>query len=183
MIHPEDYDAMEKLFRGTEIPDDLVAEYELQRKMAGAYGHVGAMGMHLVIPMMRHLGYGKVVEHVTENVDWRKHMGEEVIADYGDTKVPGVVTQIGTRGRLGVELRGHGYTELPKYCVQLAPTKELEMSKSAWDKVQTGAKVTVQLPGAKPMTGKFIQRTPDGVHVRVGNKESVYPPERVELTT
>lgn len=182
MLHPEDYDAMDKLFRGAEIPEDLLAEYELQRKMAQAYGHVGAMGMHLVIPMMRHLGYGKVVEHVSENVDWRKHMGEPVIAEYGDAKVPGVVTQIGLHGRLGVELRGYGYTELPKYCVQLAPTQELEMAKSAWDKVKTGAKVTVKMPDHKPVTGKFLQRTPDGVHVKVGDAESVYPPECVELS-
>jgi hypothetical protein len=180
LIHPNDYAAMEKLFRGQDIPDDLVDEYEIQRKMCDAYGHVGALGMNLVIPMMRRLGYGKIVQQTVENVDWRRHMGENVIASYGDQKVAGKLTGLGIHHLLGIELQGYGYVELPRYCVQLAPTRELQVTKDAWGHVKKGAAVTVKTDKG-PKRGRFVESTPDGVRVKIGDEEAVYPPENVEL--
>jgi hypothetical protein len=180
MMHPVDYEAIDKLFRGADIPDDLVNEYEIWQKMASAYGHVGALGMQLVIPMLRQLGYGKVVEQASESVSWRKHIGEAVLVSYDDRIVPGKLVEMGLQGKLGIELEGVGYIEAPRYTVKLAPTRELEVVKDAWGKVKKGAKVAVSV-GGKTVHGKFVDSTPDGVRVKAGVSETVYPPEAVEL--
>lgn len=180
MIHKDDYDAMERMFRGSEIPEDLLNEYELQRRMASSYGHVGALGMNLVIPMMRALGYGKVVEVTAENVDWRRHIGEEVIAQYGDQQAPGKLVGLGVNGRLALNLTGYGEVELPRYCVRLAPTQELVVDTGAWAKVKRGSKVVVQTADG-PEDAKFVKVTPDGVTVKLGNEELVFPHNSVEL--
>lgn len=131
MIHQDDYDAMTRMFRDTTIPDDVCEEYEVVRRMASSYGHVGALGMNLVVPMMRMLGYGKLVEKKVVNVDWRHHIGENVTAEYGDRRVSGKIVGLGVNGRLVLELDGYsGEVELPRYCVQLKPEPELSVDKS-----------------------------------------------------
>lgn len=186
MIHPDDYDAMEKMFRGADIPDDLVAEYEVNRLMTAAYGHVGPLGMNLVIPMMRALGYGKVVVKAAPTVDWRNHVGSQVVAQYGDRKVAGELTGFGTNSRLILRLEGYGEVELPRYCVQLVPVCELEMEKPAevksdpWASVSRGAKVVVASDKGS-VTGRFLGLDPEGLRVKVGNKELVTAPNLVEL--
>jgi hypothetical protein len=186
MIHPDDYDAIEKMFRGTNIPDDLAEEYEIQRLMASAYGHAGALGMNLVIPLMRALGYGKVAEKVVLNVDWRNHVGSQVVAQYGDRKVVGKVLGFGSNCRLVLELQGYGEVELPRYCVQLVPIKELDIEKpievksDPWASVSRGTKVVID-PGDSQTIGRFLKVVPDGLCIKVGNYERIVAPSLVEL--
>lgn len=186
MIHPDDYEAIERMFRGTNIPDDLVAEYEVQRLMASAYGHSGALGMNLVIPLMRALGYGKVAEKVALNVDWRKHVGSAVVAQYGDSKVVGKVLGFGSNSRLVLELQGYGEVELPRYCVQLVPVRELDVEKPAevksdpWASVSRGTKVVVD-PGDSQTIGRFLRVVPEGLYIKVGSCERIVASSLVEL--
>lgn len=186
MIHPDDYEAMERMFRGGNIPEDLAVEYEIQRLMASSYGHSGALGMGLVIPLMRALGYGKVAEKIILNVDWRKQIGSQVIAQYGDSKVVGKVLGLGTNSRLVLDLQGYGEVELPRFCVQLVPVRELDVEKSVelksdpWASVSRGTKIVV-LGGAVPAAGRFLAATPNGLRVKVGSEEKTVSPDLVEL--
>jgi hypothetical protein len=186
MIHPQDYEALERLFRGSEIPEDLVQEYELQRLMAATYGHVGPLGMGMVVPMMRALGYGVVRKVSPEGVDWRKHIGSEVIAQYGDRDVHGVVVGLGTNSRLDVELDGYGEVELPRYCVKLIPVleveavKPLEIKDNPWATVSRGTKVVVS-NGDSKVEGRFLKVVPDGLRVKVGKEEQTAAAGTVEL--
>jgi hypothetical protein len=186
MLHPEDYDAIEKMFRGSDIPADLIAEYEINRLMASAYGHSGPLGMNLVIPLMRALGYGKVAEKLVLNVDWRKCIGSQVVAQYGDQKVLGKVIGLGTNSRLVLDLQGYGEIELPRYCVQLVPVRELDVEKppelksDPWAGVLRGTKVVVTT-AAGPADGRFIKVAPHGLLVKVKNEELVLRPDLVEL--
>lgn len=181
MIHPEDYDAMVKLFRGKEPPDDVVDEYEVQRRMASMYGHNGPLGMYLVIPMLRQLGYGKVVERPVKHIEWREHIGDEVVVAYGDQKVPGRLVSLATNHYLRVATDQYGEIELPRYAVELPPTKELLTERDAWARVKRGVRVVVKTDG-EPLVGKFMGRNSDGVCVKVGTESRTYPPEFVELT-
>lgn len=182
MFHPEDYAAIEKLFRGAAIPEDLATEYEICRKMVTAWGHSGSLGMYLIIPLMRRLGYGKIVEQVPVEVDWRTHLGDEVIVQYGDQRVGGKLLDLCHHHRLGIQLEGYGYVEMPRYCVQLVPSKELEIAKTAWEQVKKGAKVTVTTE-AGPVPGKFVESTGDGLRVNIRGGNAIYPVEAVELAS
>jgi hypothetical protein len=186
MIHPDDYDAMERMFRDANIPEDLAAEYEIQRLMASACGHSGALGVGLVVPMMRALGYGKVAEKILLNVDWRKRIGSQVVAQYGDASVAGKVLGLGSNGRLVLDLQGYGEVELPRYCVQLVPVRELDVEKPAeiksdpWGGVSRGTKIVV-LNGDERTVGRFLKATPGGLLVKVGSEEKTVSPDLVEL--
>ena len=131
MIHPNDYNAMEKIFGTPNLPEDVSKEYAIVRKMADAYGHTGQLGLNLVIPMLRRLGYGKIVEKPIENVDWRRHVGCEIVAQYGDVLAPGVLSGIGTNGRLWVKLDDYGEVEVPRYCVKVKPEAALSTERNA----------------------------------------------------
>lgn len=179
MIHSSDYDAMEKMFRGS-VPDDVRDEYAIVRKMADCYGHTGALGPYLIIPMLRRLGYGRVVERQVENVDWRRHMNEPVQVKYGDKVVDGKVVGLGVNSRLVVETREYGELELPRHCVSLVPEIELSVAPNPWAAVEMGAPVVVH-SGDKDVRGKFAGLSDEGVLVKVGSKETVYACDEVEL--
>jgi len=148
--------------------------------MADCYGHTGALGPYLIIPMLRRLGYGKVVEKQAVNVDWRRHMNEPVDVLYGDKHVDGKVVGLGVNGRRVVDTREYGELEVPRHCVSLIPEIELSVAQNPWASVEEGASVVVH-SGDKDVRGKFVGLSEDGVLVKVGSKETVYACEEVEL--
>lgn len=182
MIHTDDYDAMARMFGDGELPEDVVEEYEVQRRMTFAFGHSGALGMNLLIPMLRGLGYGKIVDKPQENVDWRRHIGEEVIAQYGDEQVPGRLRGLSENGRLELNLDRYGVVDVPRYSVKLKPTRELDMKQDPWAKVKRGTKVVVKM-GDGNHEGKLTSVSARGLRVRVGEETLLCSPENVELAT
>lgn len=180
MIHRVDSDAMEKIFNSTNLPEDVQKEYAIVRKMADTYGHTGPLGMNLVIPMLRRLGYGKVVEKTVENVDWRRHMGAAVVAQYGDQKVDGKLVSLSTNSRLIVDTEQYGELEFPRYLVSLKAPSELDVTRDPWASVEAGAAVIVH-SGDKDVRGKFVGVSEGGVLVKVGSKEVTYSSDEVEL--
>jgi len=180
MIHPNDYSAMEKMFGNSDLPEDVRREYAVVRKMADAYGHSGALGLNLVIPMLRRLGYGKIVEKPVQNVDWRNEMGARVVAQYGDVLAEGVLSGLGMNGRLWVALDEYGEVEVPRYSVKLKAEAALSTEKSVWDAVEEGAAVIVHRED-KDVNGRFLGVSDTGLRVRLGPKEFVYPSDVVEL--
>lgn len=180
MIHSDDFEAMEKLFGSSELPQELLSEYEVQQRMSRAFGHSGSLGMTILIPMMRSLGYGKIVTKTPEIVDWRRHIGEGVIAQYGDELAPGKLVGLGEQGRLVLDLDSYGTVELPRFCVKLAPINELAMEQNPWIKVKRGTKVVVQTD-AGPKEGKFTSVAGTCVRVKIGQEDILCSPESVEL--
>lgn len=187
MIHPADYEAMNAMFRGAELPRDLCDEYEMQKRMASAFGHSGALGLWLIVPMMRRLGYGRVSDQKSKtNVDWRRHIGDKVVAQYGNREVNGEVVGLGDNGYLVVKVPEYGEVELPRYCVQLPDKKRLDMEQGAlghdeWMKVRRGTKVVLQTEDG-PVEAKLVASTGQGVKVTVDGDEAIYPYEAVELS-
>jgi len=180
MIHPNDYDAMEKMFRGEAIPEDVKAEYDVVRKMANCYSVSGPLGPNLVIPMLRKLGYGRVEQKPQANVDWRSKIGERVLAQYGDKDVDGILIGLGINGRLSLDLEGYGEVELPRHCVRVPPSEELIANKEWWEVADEGTPVVVH-DGDKSTRAKFVAAVEDGIKVRIGSKEQVYTRADVEL--
>jgi len=180
MIHPVDFDAMEKLFRGAEIPEALQQEYETQQRMTRAWGNSGPLGMNLIIPMMRLLGYGKIVEQALENVDWRNHIGEEVSVLYADSLVRGKLIDLGNNSRLTVQLERFGVVDVPRYCVKAKPLEEIHPERNDWVDVKPGTKVVVHGKEGD-LNGKLEGAQGQSVRVKVGRESLVCPVDSVEL--
>lgn len=122
MIHPNDAEVLCSLLRVSDVPDDVVAEYEIRRRMYHSGGGSGALGIQQLIGVLRHVGVELPENPVPVSVDWRKYIGAPVTALYGDKTVSGEVTGLGEGGMLFLRLVGYeGDVELPRHCVALAP--------------------------------------------------------------
>lgn len=126
MIHPYDQETLQSLLRVEQIPDDVSEEYEIRRRMYHSAGGSGMVGVHILIDMLRFLGYGKLEKAEADAVtDWRKEIGKPVIAKYKGKKTKGVLVGLAQFGRLDLELEGFGRVEIPRKSVRLAPKEEL----------------------------------------------------------
>lgn len=120
MIHPSDQEVLLALLRVSELPAEIEEEYDVRQRMYHSGGGSGALGIQQLIGVLRHVGVKLPDAPVSVQVDWRKHLGEPVLALYGDKKCSGTVTSLGEGGTLICLLDGYdGEVELPRHCVGL----------------------------------------------------------------
>lgn len=129
MIHPNDAEVLCSLLRVSDIPATIVDEYEIRRRMYHAGGGSGALGIQQLIGVLRHVGVDLPARDVPVNVDWRDHVGDAIVAKYGDQDVSGTLVSLCDGGNLVLVLDGiDGEVELPRYCVKLEDKKPRKMS-------------------------------------------------------
>lgn len=120
MLHPRDEESLCALLRVSEVPEKVVAEYDIRQRMYHSGGGTGPLGIGLLIGVLRHVGVALPEREVPVEVDWRKHLGEPVLVLYGDQKKSGKVMGLVDGGNLVVLLDGvDGEVELPRHCVSL----------------------------------------------------------------
>ncbi len=112
MLHPDDEQDLCRILRREEVPEDLVAEYDVRIGMyhrAGASGPLGAIGL---VDMTRALGYEpKPSPDAPPQTDWRIQPKDgrtrvEVILD--GEKRDGAFAGFAPAGMLAVEIDGIG---------------------------------------------------------------------------
>jgi hypothetical protein len=130
VIHEYDNEVIASLLKTEEIPQDIEAEYEMRRLMYHGAGGSGHLGPAMLVDMLRFLGYGRVAQSAPPRVVWREHVGDAVIATYGDKELSGILANLGDDGMLSVLLEGFdSEVELPAYHVRLAPNLSVEVKK------------------------------------------------------
>lgn len=125
MIHPNDSEVLCSLLRVSDIPAEIVKEYEIRRRMYHSGGGSGALGIQQLIGVMRHVGVELPAREVPVNVDWRAHVGEPIIAKYGDKDLAGALVGLCDGGNLVVLLDGvAGEVEIPRHFVKLSSKRK-----------------------------------------------------------
>jgi len=180
MIHPNDREAMEKMFRGEPIPAAVLEEYDMVRGMADCYNVCGQLGPGIVISMLRRMGYGRIAYEYPEHVEWRNYVGKRVAARYGDTTVEATLQSLGMDGRLVLDTDAYGRIELPRRCVSVLPEKVVQVARGGWEDAEEGASVVVQTD-TRRTRGKFVGASEEGVKVKIGAVEQLFPYDEVEL--
>lgn len=72
MIHPEDEEALQRMLRVSELPGDVVEEYEMWLGMFHRGGASGPLGCTGLIAMLRHLGHApEPAPAAAVTTDWR----------------------------------------------------------------------------------------------------------------
>lgn len=108
MIDQFDEETLRRITGLENIPEDLLAEYNIWRKMYHSAGSSGSLGSIGCIGAARSLGYGpKVVEKVEEKVSWRDypHDGStRVEAHFFGSWQPGVYLGFVDSGMLAIRL-------------------------------------------------------------------------------
>lgn len=124
----DDQEAILKVIRLEAIPAEILAEYEIRKKMFGRMGCSNEMSAEAVVDLIRGAGFTPVDNTTkTTAVDWRGiARGTEVEAEVGGRWQHGVYLGLGTDGKLDVRLDGNDWVhECRQKFVRLAPERSL----------------------------------------------------------
>lgn len=180
MLHGSDRHLLECGLKTDVIAADVEAEYEVRRKMYHRMGGSGALGMVLIVDMLRSLGYGEFKDAPVVVVQWQDHLGAPVDVLYGSETLRCVLTGLSDMGRLFVKHPERGVLEMPRHAVKLAPSSP-ETPAIDWAMLGEGTSVVVD--GTKH--GTYIRRGEEGddLLIQMANKQCyTYSADRVKLS-
>lgn len=178
MLHGSDRHLLECGLKTTEIPADVEAEYEVRRKMYHRMGGSGALGMILIVDMLRSLGHGEFEEKPVVVVQWQDHLGSPVDVLYGSESLRCVLTGLADMGRLFVKHPVRGILEMPRHAVKLVQGSS-EAPAIDWGMLGEGTSVLVD--GAKQ--GTLVSVEGSELCIQMSNKQRYnYSQDRVKLS-
>ena len=150
MLHGSDRHLLECGLKTTEIPAEVEAEYEIRRKMLHRMGGSGALGVAMLVELLRGLGLGEFEEAPKVVTHWPDHTGQEVDVLYGSKTLRCVLLGLSDMGRLFVRHEERGTLEVPRHSVKLATGPLVESEEVAaepddtdWADVADGTAVVV----------------------------------------
>jgi hypothetical protein len=115
MIHPQDERSLQRMLGESEIPTELVAEYELRLSLYHRDGNSGPLGTVGMIDLVRSLGLGR--KPAVENakvVSWRDYPNDgsvRVEARFFGEWMPGVYLGFVDSGTIAVRIDGDAFVK------------------------------------------------------------------------